>query len=339
MKKFAKMAVVFVLAVLVALAGLLGSEMVRGDKLTDGADVDAADRIVYQAPRTWRPGDLRTLAREIYEATYIVRPRVDENYQVVPGQYDLFLRQEIASNAEAARAYVQGAALQEYEPACLHRGSIFSNSAAGNKVAITFDDGVFAAKTPKILEILEEYDVRATFFALGRYVQQKPELAQAILAQGSELGSHSWYHDKQTAKAATARAEDYALVAQAFTKAVGSAPYLFRAPYGAINAEIKEELADQNMLSILWSVDTEDWRAKSANQVYRAVMDNVSPGAIILLHENGKYTIEALPRIIKALQEKGYDLVTVSELIYEGSDVKAAADAAADAGAQNQAEN
>lgn len=325
MKKILKWFVIFVLAVLMVLAGMFTGIVARGN-----ADVPAEDStVVYQPARTWRPDDLRTMAREIYEATYIVRPRVDENYQVVAGKYDLFLRQEIESNAEAARVYVHGAALGEYEPACVKRGSVFANAAAGNKVAITFDDGVFSKKTPKILEILQEYDVRATFFSLGRYVQQRPDLAQAILAQGSELGSHSWYHDKQTAKTSSERAEDYALVAQAFTEAVGAAPYLFRAPYGAINDEIKQELADQNMLSILWSVDTEDWRAKSANQVYRAVMDNVAPGAIILLHENGKYTIEALPRIIKALQDKGYDLVTVSELIYEGSDVKAAAEAEA----------
>lgn len=286
-----------------------------------------AERTVYQPPKTWQPPDLRVMAKEIFENTYIVRPRIDENYQVVPGKYDVFLRQDIASNAEAARAYVQGAALKEYQLACLHRGSVFANRQAGKMVAITFDDGLFSKKTPQILNILTENDARATFFALGRYVQQQPNLARAVLEQGSELGSHSWYHDKQTAKTAEQRAEDFAMVSKAFTDAVGAPPYLFRAPYGAIDDDIKGELANQNMLSILWSVDTEDWRAKSAEQVYWAVMKNVAPGDIILLHENGKYTIEALPRIIKALQQQGYQLVTVSELIYEGSDIKAAANA------------
>lgn len=300
--------------------------MVLGVFCMGTAWADETVAMAYRPTKIWSPPDLQTMARQIYEDTYIVRPRVDENYQVVQGEYDLFLRRDIASNAEAARAYVQGAALQEYQLACLHRGSVFSNRAAGNKVALTFDDGVFTKKTPKILEILQEYDARATFFALGRYVGQHPDLAKAILAQGSELGSHSWYHDKQTAKSVTARAEDFAQVSRAFSEAAGAPPYLFRAPYGAINDDIKQELAEQNMLSILWSVDTEDWRAKSAEQVYRAVMDDVSGGDIILLHENGKYTIEALPRIIKALQEQGYELVTVSELIYAGSDVLAAAE-------------
>lgn len=300
--------------------------MVLGVFCMGTAWADETVAMAYRPSKIWSPPDLQTMARQIYEDTYIVRPRVDENYQVVPGEYDLFLRRDIASNAEAARAYVQGAALQEYQLACLHRGSVFSNRAAGNKVALTFDDGVFTKKTPKILEILQEYDARATFFALGRYVGQHPDLAKDILAQGSELGSHSWYHDKQTAKSVTARAEDFAQVSRAFSEAAGAPPYLFRAPYGAINDDIKQELAEQNMLSILWSVDTEDWRAKSAEQVYRAVMDDVSGGDIILLHENGKYTIEALPRIIKALQEQGYELVTVSELIYAGSDVLAAAE-------------
>lgn len=306
----------FVLVALLAVA-YVTAPVLAGDRTGENS--------AYQPPKTWQPVNLQTWAKSIYESTYIVRPRVDDNYRVVEGQYDLFLRSDIASNAEAARAYVQGAALSEYELACLHRGSIFYNRAAGNKVAITFDDGLFAKKTPKILEILDEYDARATFFALGRYVRQNPDLAKSVLSQGSELGSHSWYHDKQTAKTSEARAEDYALVSRAFTEAAGAPPYLFRAPYGAINDDIKSELAEQNMLSVLWSVDTEDWRAKSADQVYRAVMDNVAPGDIILLHENGKYTIEALPRIIEALQAKGYELVTVSELIYEGSDVSALA--------------
>ena len=284
----------------------------------------------YRPVKSWQPPNLRTMALAIYDNIYIVRPRIDENYQVVPGEYEIFERQDVASNAEAARAYVQGAALREYKLACQRRGSVFYNKAAGKVVAVTFDDGLFPEKTPQILNILTEYDARATFFALGRYVKQNPNLARAVLEQGSELGSHSWYHAKQTSLTAEKRAEDFALVAKAFNEAVGAPPYLFRAPYGAINDDVKQELVGQNMLSVLWSVDTEDWRAKSAEQVYRAVIDDVSPGDIILMHENGEYTIEALPAILKELRAQGYDIVTVSELIYEGSDIKAAADNSAE---------
>lgn len=291
---------------------------------------DAPEPVKYTPEKTWQPPDIRSLAKKNYEAIYIVRPRVDDNYQVVPGEYEIFERADITSNAEAARVYVQGAALREYELACVRRGSVFSNKAAGMLVAVTFDDGVFSKKTPKILEVLDKYNARATFFALGRYVQQHPELAKAVLEQGSELGSHSWYHSKQTTLSAAERAEDFALTAKAFTDAVGSAPYLFRAPYGAINDDIKKELAEQNMLSILWSVDTEDWRAKSADQVFNSVMRSVYPGAIILMHENGDYTLEALPRVLQALQDKGYQIVTISELVYAGSDIQAEAQAAAD---------
>lgn len=289
---------------------------------------DENARPAYQPPKTWVAPDLTKMALDIYEETYIVRPKLDENFQVVPGQYELFEREDIASDAEAARVYVQGAAMQEYQLACVRRGSVFSNRSAGRVVALTFDDGLFKAKTPKILEILQEHDARATFFALGRYVENNPDLAQQVLAAGCELGSHSWFHAKQTALSAEERAADFARVAKAFGDAVGSAPYLFRAPYGAVNDEVKQDIAGQNMISVLWSLDTEDWRAKSADAVYDSVMNVVKPGDIILMHENGEYTLEALPRILEALAEQNYEVVTVSELVYAGSDVQAEASAA-----------
>ncbi len=310
------------------LALLLLAALLAGCALETAAEVDEKARPAYRPPKTWTAPDLTQMALNIYEETYIVRPKLDENFQVVPGQYELFEREDIASNAEAARVYVQGAALNEYQLSCVRRGSVFSNRSAGRVVALTFDDGLFKAKTPKILEILQEYDARATFFALGRYVENNPDLAQQVLAAGCELGSHSWFHSKQTALSAEERAADFARVAKAFRDAVGSSPYLFRAPYGAVNDDVKQDIAGQNMISVLWSLDTEDWRAKSADAVYNSVMRDLSPGDIILMHENGEYTLEALPRILAALAEQNYEVVTVSELVYAGSDVKAAADAA-----------
>ncbi len=307
---------------------LLLCALLSGCALETAAEVDENARPAYQPPKTWVAPDLTKMALDIYEEIYIVRPKLDENFQVVPGQYELFEREDIASDAEAARAYVQGAALQEYTLGCVRRGSVFSNRSAGRLVALTFDDGLFKAKTPKILEILQEHDARATFFALGRYVENNPDLAQQVLAAGCELGSHSWFHAKQTALSAEDRAADFARVAKAFRDAVGTAPYLYRAPYGAVNDEVKQDISGQNMISVLWSLDTEDWRAKSADAVYNSVMRDVSPGDIILMHENGEYTLEALPRILEALAEQNYEVVTVSELVYAGSDVKAAADAA-----------
>jgi peptidoglycan/xylan/chitin deacetylase (PgdA/CDA1 family) len=207
----------------------------------------------------------------------------------------------------------------------LKRGSVFSNKSAGKMVALTFDDGPFAAKTPKILQILQENNARATFFMLGRYVKNHPELPQQVLEAGSEVGSHSWFHSKQTALTAEERANDFALTAKAFEDAIGYAPYVFRAPYGAVDADVKQDVSDQNMIMVLWSLDTEDWKAKSAEQVYNSVMNVVKDGDIILMHENGEYTLEALPRILAALSEQGYEVVTVSELVYAGSDAQAAA--------------
>ena len=296
--------------------------------LQDGAEAPGPAQV--QLGKNSLPPDLRRMAWEVYDNTYIVRPHLDKDYQVSSGRYDLFVRggsqQAVAMQTDAARVYVQGAALQEYSLACLSRGSVFSNRSAGKMVALTFDDGPFASKTPKILEILQQNDCRATFFSLGKYVSSHPELAQQVLAAGCELGSHSWFHSKQTSLSAEEREADFARVAKAFEEATGSAPYLFRAPYGAIDDAVKADLAEQNMISVLWSLDTEDWRAPSAEAVYKSVMDVVRDGDIILMHENAEYTVEVLPRILAALKEQGYQVVTVSELIYAGSDIKAAAE-------------
>lgn len=298
--------------------------------LPGGGQVWASDdeMKVFVPDKRWRPDDLREMALAKYAETYMVRPHVDEDYNVQEGRYDLLLREDIAANADAARSYVHGAALQEYALACVSRGSVFSNRQAGKMVALTFDDGPFVSKTPQILATLEEYDARATFFVLGRYVQKHPELVQQILDADCELGSHSWFHDKQTVLQPEQRAEDFAMVSQAFTDAIGVAPYLFRAPYGAVNEEVKTDIVGQKMLSVLWSLDTEDWRAESADQVYNAVMDNVRNGDIILMHENAAYTVEVLPRILAELRDQGYAVVTVSELIYAGSDIQTAAQGA-----------
>lgn len=275
--------------------------------------------------RHTQPPDLRHLAFDIYDETYVMRPKLDADFSVIKGEYELTLRRDAAMAGDAARAYVQGAALHEYALECMSRGSVYYNRQAGKMVALTFDDGPFVGKTTEILQILKENDCRATFFSLGRYVNNHPELAQQVLAAGCELGSHSWFHAKQTSLAIGERTEDFARVAKAFETAVGSPPYLFRAPYGAVDDKVKEDIAAQDMISVLWSLDTEDWRAKSADQVYNSVLDVVKDGDIILMHENGKYTIEALPRVLAALKEQGYQVVTVSELIYAGSDVQAAA--------------
>jgi peptidoglycan/xylan/chitin deacetylase (PgdA/CDA1 family) len=288
-------------------------------------ELTVMDRSGFVPEKSYQTPNLQQAAMQIYENTYIVRPHVNENYEVEQGKYDIFLRTDIESNNESARVYMQGAALHEYTLACMRRGSVFSNKSAGKMVALTFDDGPFAAKTPEIVQILQKYNARATFFMLGRYVKNHPELPQQVLAAGSEVGSHSWFHSKQTSLTSDERTNDFALTAKAFEDAIGYAPYLFRAPYGAVSDDVKQEISDQNMILVLWSLDTEDWRAKSADQVYNSVMNVVKDGDIILMHENGDYTLEALPRILAALQEQGYEVVTVSELVYAGSDAQAAA--------------
>lgn len=253
-------------------------------------------------------------------------PKVNENYERVDGEYELIVRGFDDNDIVDAQDYVKAAAAQEFILPAMNRGSIYSNRAAGDMVALTFDDGVFSGMTEAYLEVLEENNATATFFALGKYVERYPEVAQKVVTSGNELACHSWFHADQTTLTEEERLADIALCDEAFVNAVGFVPYLYRVPYGAINDEIRAMLKQQHMVSVLWSIDTLDWKAETAEEVVTAVLDNVKGGDIILMHENKAVTLEALPLIIQGLQAEGYDVVSVSELLYANSDAQLSKD-------------
>ena len=180
-------------------------------------------------------------------------------------------------------------------------------------VALTFDDGPHPVHTNAILDILEKYDARATFFDLGYLVEKYPDVVKREAALGCEVASHSYDHSNFNKLTPAQITADVKRTDAAFQKALGKSPASFRPPYGNCNESVKGYIP---LPIYLWSVDTLDWKNRNANSIVNEVkkFSNLD-GKVILLHGIYSSTAEATAILVPYLQEQGYELVTVSELV------------------------
>ncbi len=184
-----------------------------------------------------------------------------------------------------------------------------------NLVAITFDDGPIPQMTAQYLAVLDEFNVRATFFMVGQNINQYPELAGKVLRYGSEIGSHSWRHARLDKLTADEISEDLSLAEYQVQINLGQQVNLFRPPYGIRNDTILAVAKELSYQVIIWDVDPRDWEDPPPEYIVASVLGQVQPGSIILLHEGHPNTLKALPVIIQKLRERGLEPVTVSELL------------------------
>jgi len=183
-------------------------------------------------------------------------------------------------------------------------------------IALTFDDGPSAVLTPRLLDILKQRNIKVTFFVLGQLVQQHPEILQRAIAEGHEVGNHSWDHKPLNKMAEGGLRHEVADTSSEITKATGKPVTLFRPPYGATNARLNRALEKEyGMKVILWSVDPLDWKRPGPQVVSQRILKGTQSGSIILSHDIHPGTIEAMPSTLDALLAKGYKFVTVSELL------------------------
>ena len=178
-------------------------------------------------------------------------------------------------------------------------------------VAITYDDGP-AKYTDSILDCLEKYNVRATFFVQGKNVSAYPDAVARAVALGCEIGNHTQSHANLPKLTSQQVAEQLSATNNAVYAAAGIYPKLFRPPYGAYNTSV---LNAANMPAIMWSVDTLDWKTRSAYKTLESVRTSARDGSIILMHDIHEPTADACESVIKCLLKQGYQLVTVSELL------------------------
>jgi len=201
-------------------------------------------------------------------------------------------------------------------PAAPKKHSYNNVNAEGPYLAITFDDGPHPVHTPRLLDILKERGIKATFYVIGKCVAEYPEIVRRMVAEGHEVGNHTWTHPQLTKLGAAALASEINQTNDAIFQAAGVRPATMRPPYGATNSSINKRLNDEFGLTvIMWSVDPLDWKIRKASHVSNHIIQNAGSGSIVLAHDIHPSTIDAMPPALDALLAKGQKFVTVSELI------------------------
>lgn len=186
------------------------------------------------------------------------------------------------------------------------------------KLAISFDAAWGADCTPTLLKILKENNIKTTFFLTGIWVKEYPEMVKAIADAGHELGNHSLTHPHCNTLSEEEFIKELKDNEEMIYKLTKKRTRLFRPPFGEYdNTNIKA--ARKNGYEVIqWSVDSLDWQELGTEAVVDRILKNAHPGAIMLFHNNAKYTPEALPIILKKLKEDGYKIVPVSDLLIKG---------------------
>ena len=192
----------------------------------------------------------------------------------------------------------------------------FECNVDGPYIAMTFDDGPSEATTPRLLDILKERHIKATFFMIGQNAERNPDIVRRILAEGHEIGNHSWTHPQLSKLPNDRVTEELNKTQDAIRNACGYTPTLMRPPYGAITKTQREWIESQfNLNVVFWTVDPFDWKRPGESVIEQRILAGAKPGAIILSHDIHKQTVDAMPATLDALAAKGFKFVTVSQLI------------------------
>lgn len=186
----------------------------------------------------------------------------------------------------------------------------------GPYIALTFDDGPSAKLTPKLLDLLAAHHIKATFFLIGENATEYPDIVAREAREGHEVANHSWSHPNFGKMSDDGVRSQIRRTNEAIKNAIGSSPTLLRPPYGSITARQKKWINQEfGYKIVLWDVDPLDWRRPGPSVVCNRIVKNTRAGSIVLAHDIHPGTIEAMPCVLKELEEKGFKFVTVSELI------------------------
>lgn len=177
-------------------------------------------------------------------------------------------------------------------------------------VALTFDDGP-SIYTEEILNTLKKYNSNATFFVLGNKIDNYNNIIIKMYENGNEIGNHSYNHRWLTKLSTEEQKEQINKTQEIIKKYTGYEPIYMRPTYGSINKKLRKNI---NLEVVLWNVDTKDWKYKNVNTIVNNALTNVKDGSIILMHDTHERTSEAVKILVPKLIEKGYQLVTISEL-------------------------
>lgn len=196
---------------------------------------------------------------------------------------------------------------------------IYSVERDDKKIAVSFDAAWGNEHTKAILDSLDAYHVKATFFLVNFWAEKFPEDVKEIAARGHEVENHSATHPDLASLSADQIKKELNTAGNTIEKLCGKRPDLIRPPFGSYNNTVIEAAEQEGYRVIQWDVDSLDWKTLSTEQIVERVTRNVKPGSIVLFHNNAEHVEEYLPVILEKLQSSGYEIVPVGELIYRES--------------------
>ncbi len=187
------------------------------------------------------------------------------------------------------------------------------------KCALSFDAAWGNEQTNDLLDILDKYEVKSTFFLVGQWVDKYPDDVKEIAARGHDVGNHSATHPHMAELSAEDQLTEIRSCNEAVEELTGKCPTLFRAPYGEYDNKLVENLRGENMYCVQWNIDSLDWKDPSPAEMVSRIQSKLCPGSIILMHNGATNTPEALPQIIEMIKSEGYTIVPISEIIPAGA--------------------
>ncbi len=194
---------------------------------------------------------------------------------------------------------------------------IYSVERSDKKIAISFDAAWGADDTQILIDTFAKYNIKVTFFVVGQWVDQYPDMVKALHDAGHEIQNHSNTHPHLTELSTDEIISELNACNDKIEAITGVRPTLMRPPYGDYNNKVIEATESIGMHTIQWSVDSLDWKDLSAADITKRVTSAIHPGGIVLFHNAAKHTPEALPNLIETLLERGYEFVQISDLIYQ----------------------
>jgi peptidoglycan/xylan/chitin deacetylase (PgdA/CDA1 family) len=223
----------------------------------------------------------------------------------------------------AVSAAALSAGYQSMAPTGQWYGRTFTSLARGTKqLALTYDDGPNDPHTLRLLEGLAKHNVRATFFLIGRYVQQRPDIVREVVKAGHVIGNHTFTHPLLTFKTAAEVCKELSDCRSAIQDAVGEHSNLFRPPFGGRRPAVLHVARDLGLEPIMWNVTGYDWNAPPAAVIEKKVSSQMRGGDVILLHDGGhkqmgadrSQTVLATDHLITRYKSEGYDFLTIQQM-------------------------
>jgi len=195
---------------------------------------------------------------------------------------------------------------------------IKSGPSDGNRIALTFDDGPTPGVTDRILNELKQRQLHATFFMIGQRIAAAPDLARRVLAEGHEIGNHTWTHPNLTTLPEPQVIAEIQKTQEIMREALNHRPAWFRPPFGALRQDQACHLKKEGLGVVMWSVDPADWSQPGEDKIAERILSKTQPGSIILCHDLYPQTANSIGRILDGLLERRLHFVTLTALIGEG---------------------